>query len=263
MLIDIQVRTTRTPGGTLSLEDIVTRARNAGLDAVSVTEVGVPADMDEVRSVERSTGFPVFVGVELPTERGSILAYPPSFDDQDYLSARWGAAGAAGVWSLDDLMSWLLENDWVVVAAHPGERAADGPRMADDLYAIKGLHGILVAVDGGDPIADDLAVEAAVARGVAGLGASGGGASLDAIGRYATLIPGTVHTQGELTRALMEGDAWTVEISDRVPAPEPAPERRGGRRPEQGGRGDRPDRGSARGGDRGGDRGGRGRGGRR
>lgn len=255
MLIDIQVRTTRSPGGSLSLEDIVTRARNAGIDAVSVTEVGVPADMDEVRSVERTTGFPVFVGVELPTDRGSILAYPPSFDDEDYLSARWGAAGADGAWKLDELMSWLLDNDWVVVAAHPGERAADGPRLADDLYGIKGLHGIVVAVEGGDPMADDLAIEAAVSRGVAGLGASGGAGSLDGIGRFATLIPGAIHTQGELTRALQEGDAWTVELSERPPAPEPAQERRGGRRPEGGGREDRGDR---RGGGGGGGRGGRG-----
>ncbi|GMV43681.1 MAG: hypothetical protein AMXMBFR64_53970 [Myxococcales bacterium] len=256
MLIDIQVRTSRSAGGALSLGDIVTRARNAGIDAVCVAELGVQADMDEVLSVERSTGFPIFVGVELPTDRGSILAYPPSFDDADYLGARWGAPGEDSLWRLDDLLSWLHDNDWAVVVAHPGERVADGPRLADDLYGVKGLHGIVVAVEGGDPLAGDLAVEAAVSRGVAGLGTSGGAQSLDAIGRFATLIPRVIHTQGELARALQEGDAWTVELSDRAPAPDPGAERRGGRseRGERGGRderGDRGGRGDRRGGGRG------------
>lgn len=234
MLIDIHVRTDRSADGYPSLDAIAARAREAGLDAVCVAEVGVPADLDEVRRVERESGLPIFVGVELPTERGRILAYPPSFDDADYAAAKWGDAGPEGRWGFADLVAWLVDNDWVVVAALPADRDEAGGM--EGIYAMKGLHGVVVAAEPDDPLTHDLAVEAAVAQGLAGLGGSGGPQSTDAIGRWATMIPGTIHTQGELARALANGDAWTVELSSRPAAPAP-PQDRGRRDDRSEGRG--------------------------
>ena len=76
MIVDLHVHTDATESGR-SVPEIVGALEACGLDGVALTDVGVISAPQDVSEVFEESGLSVFFGVELPTETGRWLLYPP------------------------------------------------------------------------------------------------------------------------------------------------------------------------------------------
>lgn len=110
MLIDLHSHTwPRSHDSVLSPDDLVVRAKNAGLDAIAFTEhdtVWSQKDIDELRAKHN---FLVLAGVEISTDDGHILA----FGIDKYVF---------GMHRSKELASYVERGNGAMVAAHPYRR---------------------------------------------------------------------------------------------------------------------------------------------
>ncbi len=255
MLIDLHVHSHHTRGCTLAPRDVVRRAREAGLDGVAFTDLNTLDGLEEIRAAGREEKLLALCGVELATDRGHYLCF---FPDPAKVPAPPQVFGSATPWPVRDVLAKVRELGGAVVAAHPYDRTVEKPSgdfvfTLDGLSAIEGLN-----VHRKGP-ANDLAVEAADHMNLPCTGASGALASLDDIGKAATLFKEPVASEADLVRQLRAGSVFCVAIGVAPAGPERG--REGGERRGPRGGGERRERDGGRG-ETGRRRGGRGRGGR-
>ena len=161
-------------------------------------------------------------------------------------------------WPVREVLRRVNELGGAVVAAHPYDKTVDRP-SGDAIFTLDGLSAVegLNAERKGP--ANDLAMEAADHMNLPCTGASGAKASLDEIGKAATLFKDPVRSERDVVTQLRAGSVFCVAIGVSPRPREELAERRGGssRGGERGDRGGRGERGDRRGrGDRGGRRGG-------
>ncbi|WP_242337566.1 MULTISPECIES: PHP domain-containing protein [Anaeromyxobacter] len=260
MLIDLHVHSHHSRGGTLAPRDALRRAKEAGLDGVAFTDLNTLDGLDEIRAAGRDEGLLALVGVEVSTDRGHYLCF---FPDPSKVPAPPQAFGSATPWPVRDVLAKVRALGGVAVAAHPYDKTIDRPSgdfifTLEGLAAIEGLNARVTAA------ANDLAVEAADHMTLPCTGASGAHASLDEIGKAATLFRDPVTSEADLVAQLKAGTVFCVAMGV-TPQPASAGDRRE-RRDDRGGHGHRGGHGGGHGGRRegGGNRGGhRDRGGRR
>jgi predicted metal-dependent phosphoesterase TrpH len=252
MLIDLHVHSHHTRGCGLAPRDVLRRAKAVGLDGVAFTDLNTLEGVEEIRAAGREEGILALAGVELSTDRGHYLCF---FPDPARVPAPAQLFGSATPWPVREVLEKVRELGGVAVAAHPYDKSIERPSgdfifTLDGLAAIEGLNGRRKAA------ANDLAVEAADHMNLPCVAGSDAHASLDEIGRAATLFRDVVTTEADVVAQLKAATVYSVEIGV-----EPGRAEREERRAPR----DRQERGD-RHGDRGGDRrGGRGprRGGRR
>lgn len=231
MLIDLHVYTAASGGR--PLRDAIADAKRAGLDAICVVDRGASAETARAVLAGETDGFPVFVGVEIETRAGDVVAIVPSLDP--FLSREeWKRLTALDRPSFTEAQELVTAEGGVVILSHPYDRnRATAPR--DRMFALRGVTAVQVANDGAEFRSNKLAVESVTAAGlpaVAGSARRGRGGS-DA--NWYTLFARPVTTQAELVEALKSGDYWPVEVGGRAEPP-----RREGP-PGGGDRGPRPD----------------------
>lgn len=214
MLIDLHCHTTRSQDSRLDPEEAVAAARAAGLDAVCLTEHDMLWPADEVRSLSRSTGFPVLAGVEVSTEIGHVLAYGlPEFD----LGLRTFAA----------LVERARDGGAALVLAHPYRRhfRFDVPSVltGKDVTAALRRRGLseVVALESGNgatrPIENTLAGEVAARLGLPTTAGSDAHAP-ERVGLWATELDGEVRDAAALAAAIAEGRVRGVPMGPPEPA---------------------------------------------
>ena len=228
MLVDLHVHTRHSPGCTLAPADVVRRARDAGLDGVVVTDVNTLDALAEVRSAARESAFVALVGIELATDHGRFLCY---FPDPEALPPPPQAFGPPP-WAAREVLRFVASRGGVAVAAHPydktGERAT-----GDHVFTLEGLSAIEGLCGRTRGPANDLAVEAADHLNLPCVAGSGAHASLDEIGKVATLFREPIVTESELVAQIRSGGVYCVAIGAK---PHP-PARRAEGRDRGGGRG--------------------------
>ncbi|MGD9891252.1 MAG: CehA/McbA family metallohydrolase [Dehalococcoidia bacterium] len=110
MLIDLHAHTwPRSHDSVLNPEDLVERAKRAGLDAIVFTEHDTLWDEASVREISEKHNFLVMAGVEISTDDGHIL----TFGVDKYVF---------GMHRSDTLAKYVDAADGVMVAAHPYRR---------------------------------------------------------------------------------------------------------------------------------------------
>lgn len=250
MLIDLHVHSHHTRGCSLAPRDVLRRAKEVGLDGVAFTDLNTLEGVEEIRAAGREEGILALAGVEVATDRGHYLCF---FPDPARVPPPPQLFGSATPWPVREVLQRVKELGGVAVAAHPYDKSIERPSgdfifTLDGLSAIEGLNGRR------KPAANDLAVEAADHMNLPCVAGSDAHASLDEIGRAATLFRDVVAGEADLVAQIRAATVYAVEIGVEPGRreDEPRDERRTPR--ERHGRGDRRDRG-----DRGGDR----RGGRR
>lgn len=200
MLIDIHVHErTHSPCALMSLEEAVEAARVAGLDAVCITN----HNSLDIRYADylKTVDFPVFVGVEMRTVQGDILAYGLDslpFDQEP--DAR-------------DFVDFVVSRNAFCCAAHPFRRYGGG--IGDYVYKLSGLHGVEV-FNGANREEENHRALAACRE--LGLVATAGSDAheIDEIGRFALWLPEMVSLEQELACALKSGKCRPMVRRDGI-----------------------------------------------
>jgi predicted metal-dependent phosphoesterase TrpH len=251
MLIDLHVHSHHTRGCTLAPRDVLRRAKEAGLDGVAFTDLNTLDGVEEIRAAGREEGILALAGVEIATDRGHYLCF---FPDPAKIPPPPQIFGSATPWPVREVLEKVRELGGVAVAAHPYDKSIERPSgdfifTLDGLSAIEGLNGRR------KQSANDLAVEAADHMNLPCVAGSDAHASLDEIGRAATLFRDVVRTEADVVAQLRAATVYSVAIgvepgrAEREPRDDRRPPR-GRDRGDRGERRGRRDRGGPRRGDR-------------
>jgi hypothetical protein len=110
MLIDLHSHTwPRSHDSVLNPDDLIARAKQAGLDAIAFSEHDTVWDHREIEELRAKHSFLVLAGVEISTDDGHILA----FGIDKYVF---------GMHRARELASYVEKAEGVMVAAHPYRR---------------------------------------------------------------------------------------------------------------------------------------------
>jgi predicted metal-dependent phosphoesterase TrpH len=212
MLIDLHVHSHLSKGCDLDPRAVLDRAASHGLDGVAFTETNTQDGCDELFDVAAKSKVKVFVGLELNTDKGQYLCFFPRPELAPEPVQMWGS-NREKPWSAVECLPKLKSLGAAIIAARPYDR--DFTAFAGDF--ILSLT-CLSAVQAYNPklrqTANDLAVEAAETLKVRGVGGSDARATLDELGRGATLFKRPVQTQAELVDALLKGEYWPVMMGE-------------------------------------------------
>ena len=188
MIIDLHVHENIfSPCSRMSLEDAVAFAQYRGLDALCITNHN---NLHLAGSeVLRTVNFPVFVGVEMSTLQGDILAFGleslPLFRP-----------------TAQEFIDFVADRNGFSCAAHPFRVWGSGLGLCLD--RLRALDGVEVFNGGNDDDENRRAVQACKGLGLAELGGSDAHCGPD-IGRYATWFPEPVTSMRELIQAMKSG----------------------------------------------------------
>lgn len=226
MLIDLHVHTNYSDDYTVSLEEAVEQCRAAGINALALTEYDRIPDLDEVAATSKKLEFPVFVGIDIDTDDGRVLAFAPDPSAAGFSEMSWDPGD--GPMGIKEVLAVLDDLGGAVIATHP-YLDDGGPYLGDRIYKMGGIAGVEVVCGIKQHLANDSALEAASALGLPTIGGSDTGPEGQRLGRFATAFSKTVSTQEELVGTLREGGYWAVEIgqpgeasrSSRPPRPRP------------------------------------------
>ncbi len=122
MLIDLHAHTwPRSHDSVLNPDDLVVRAKAAGLDAICFTEHDTVWDMKSVEELRAKHNFMVLAGIEISTDDGHIIA----FGIDRYVF---------GMHRSRELASYTERSEGVLVAAHPYRRQMPWFSRNDEEY---------------------------------------------------------------------------------------------------------------------------------
>ncbi|MBI5602945.1 MAG: PHP domain-containing protein [Deltaproteobacteria bacterium] len=193
--IDLHVHTALGGDSILKPHELVSRARQVGLDAVCVTEHHSSFLSDPLKKISTETGFPVFQGLEYRAMEGHLLIFGLKIGQSDLLK------GLPMQWTID----WVQKRGGVAVPAHPYQRdtlngfLGDKVLEIEHIIALEALNASLSARE------NHLALKAANLLGIKGIGGSDAhGPSV--LGRAYTLFPDLIRTEEELVQALRSGE---------------------------------------------------------
>ena len=235
MLIDLHVYTRATGGP--SLKDAVAQAREAGLDAIAVVDRRSSREVATLVAAGETDGFPVFVGVEIPTEVGDVLVFVPEIEPF-MTREEWRQLDVVQPPTFSDVREMVEREGGVLLMAHPYDRRRErAPR--DRVFALERVAALEIWTSGADRASNAAAYEAVTAARVPGFAGSAAAGRKPAPSQWATLLRAPVATHAELVAALRAGDLWPVEFATG----EPGSERQGGGGGRREDRGPREDRG--------------------
>jgi predicted metal-dependent phosphoesterase TrpH len=212
MLVDLHAKSSISEGTDLSIDAVLDRAADEGLDGVAFCETLSTTYCDEVLERASNHEVDVFIGVEIPTDTGILLGFVPSIDNF-YRAEFWRRYTDTMRPSPEAIIDLFEEHNGAVVAARPYDRSASFV-MGDHIFELEGLHGVEVLNSRVSRTHNDFAVEAAAYMGASTVGGSDPTNSVDVIGSSATYFDGNVTSQSQLVEALHQEDFWAVELSE-------------------------------------------------
>ena len=198
MLIDLHTHEKLfSPCSCMSLEEAVAAARARGLDGICITS----HDSMEIKSAAacflRECDFPVFVGVEVRTQEGDIVAFGLETLPQKGPTAQ-------------EFVDFVNAQNGFCFAAHPYRSYGSSPCLGDEIFALRGLHGVEVINGMNNKIDNHKALLACERLGLIPVGGSDAH-DPEGVGSSATLLPMSVTTVRELVEILKSGKCRAVK----------------------------------------------------
>ncbi|MBI4233576.1 MAG: PHP domain-containing protein [Chloroflexi bacterium] len=209
MLIDLHTHTLHySTDSSLSLGELLGRARERGLDGVCLTEHNAVWPVERLETAAQRHGLLVLRGMEVSTDRGHVLVF--------------GLEGfTVEMLSLERLRTLVDEAGAAMVLAHPLRES--GSRL--DWHQLPRFFHAVEVLNGSDANGAN-AYLASLAQTLALPGTGGSDAhSPYALGSCATRFLEPVHTEAELVQALRAGRFEAVDLREAAPI-----SRRGGER---------------------------------
>ena len=211
LIIDLHTHThPEWDESSMTLDELVLRAKEEGLDGVCVTDHDRFLDAAEARRASEAHGLLVLPGSEVTTDEGHVLVF--------------GLTGYVfGMHRVSFLGSLVRKAGGAIVAAHPYRRSypTDAPRGSERYRRIvrsagrNPLYGVADAVEvlngrgskGENEFAHDLSVELGMAR-----LASSDAHRIEDIGTFATEFERPIGDLGDLITELRAGRARPVVL---------------------------------------------------
>lgn len=191
MLVDMHLHeSTYSLDSHINLEQIVTIARQKGLDAVCITDHDSMGLKEYAEEYARKAGFPIFVGVEYYSLQGDITAwgietFPKERIDAQIFIDHVNTAGG------------------FCVSCHPFRNNKRG--LEENLRRVHGLHGVEVLNGSADWEANRTALRFCRELGLKTIGASDAHTT-EQIGKYVTWLPEKVTTLEDFVAQLRRCD---------------------------------------------------------
>ncbi|CAK7007591.1 MAG: hypothetical protein DELT_00306 [Desulfovibrio sp.] len=183
-----------SPCSYMSLEKAVETARALGLNGICITDHNSMRIAVIAEKFLQECAFPVFIGVEMTTHEGDIVAFGLESLPQETPMAQ-------------EFVDFVNAQNGFCFAAHPYSRYR--PSLGDGLFSLRGLHGVEVANGGNMKEDDEKAFRACKRLGLTPVGGSDAHAP-EEIGRYATWLPKSVTTVHDLVTTLKTGKCCAV-----------------------------------------------------
>ena len=211
MLIDLHTHT--HPGSWDSFlhpDELIERSRDAGLDAVVLSEHDWAWDPEAVRTLAKRHNFTVLAGMEINTEDGHILVYGM----HKYVF---------GMHRSHELADHVRDADGVMVAAHPYRRQSpwnwneeqeylDALARAQRNPAYRFTVALEILNGRGSLHENRFAIDLAAAMAIPGTAGTDSHQRVD-IGKSATYFERDVHTERELIEELRAGRCWALDLT--------------------------------------------------
>ena len=174
----------------MSLAEIVEKARNMGMGAVCISDHDSLGIREEAARYSREVGFPIFVGVEILTVQGDIVAYgipyafqPRTIDAQEFIN-------------------YVHCNGGACFSAHPFRNNQRG--LEEHLAVVQRLDGVEVLNGSTSLEANRTALEYSRKYGIQPLGASDAH-DTQQLGKYVTYFPEEPRDLQDFIRILRSG----------------------------------------------------------
>lgn len=174
----------------MSLAEIVEKARNMGMGAVCISDHDSLGIREEAARYSREVGFPIFVGVEILTVQGDIVAYgipyafqPRTIDAQEFIN-------------------YVHCNGGACFSAHPFRNNQRG--LEEHLAVVQRLDGVEVLNGSTSLEANRTALEYSRKYGIQPLGASDAH-DTQQLGKYVTYFPEEPRNLADFIRILRSG----------------------------------------------------------
>jgi predicted metal-dependent phosphoesterase TrpH len=210
MLVDIHAKSALSPDVSLSLEDVLVKAKSAGIEAVAFCERHSTNLCDDAIALGRKHDITVFIGVEIPTDKGILLGFVPEIDDF-YLGEEWRRLTEATAPPAEAVFDLFDRRGGVVIAARPYD--LDIPsNMGDHIFTFDKLTAVEIFNSRIGDVQQDFAMEAASSMELSSVGGSDPTDSIDEVGKYATFFENDLTTQGEFVEALKNSEYWAIKI---------------------------------------------------
>jgi predicted metal-dependent phosphoesterase TrpH len=198
----------------LNPDDLVVRAKQAGLDAVCLTEHDTVWDLKSVEELRAKHNFLVLAGVEISTDDGHILA----FGIDKYVF---------GMHRSRELASYVERADGSLVAAHPYRRQMPWFSRNDDEYkaalekasrnpAYQYVQGLEEVNGRGSDKENEFSRRLCEAMNLKGTGGTDSHAISD-IGKCATYFEKEIRDERELITELKAGRFYAVDMRTGSP----------------------------------------------
>lgn len=196
MIIDMHVHEKAfSPDSVMSLEEAVAAARSKGLDGLCITDHESMGIRMEAEACSQRTGFPLFVGVELATRQGDIVA----FGLHTLPSTRRPQA--------QEVIDHVNRQGGFCFSAHPFRSFGGGLDM--HLFQVQGLHGVEVYNGRNDKEDNAAALDVCRRLGLIPLAGSDAHRAHE-IGIFATEFPELIDNEAALLDALRSGKGVPV-----------------------------------------------------
>lgn len=190
MFIDMHMHeSTYSKDSYLKLEEMVSVAKQRGLDAICITDHDDMGLKEYARAYSAKTGFPIFVGIEFYSLQGDIVA----FGIEDYPKERVDA---------QEFIDMVKAQGGICFSAHPFRNNNRG--LEENLMTVKGLDGVEVLNGSTLPEANQKAADYARALNLVTVGASDCHIP-EKLGIFATYFPEEVRTMDEFIQVFKSG----------------------------------------------------------
>ena len=215
MLIDLHAHTwPRSHDSVLNPDDLITRAKAAGLDAICFTEHDTVWDYKSIEELRAKHNFLVLAGVEISTDDGHILA----FGIDKYVF---------GMHRSRELASYAERSSGTLVAAHPYRRQMPWFSRNDEDYqtaldkasrnpAYQYCVGLEELNGRGSDKENEFSKRLCEMMHLAGTGGTDSHAISD-VGKVATSFDKEIHDERELIEELKAGRFYAVDLRTGAP----------------------------------------------
>jgi len=190
MLVDLHMHEkTYSLDSFLSLNEIVTIARQKGLDGICITDHDDMGLKEYAEEYSRKIGFPIFVGIEYYSLQGDIVAFGIDEFPKERIPAQ-------------EFIDLVKAQDGICFSAHPFRDNSRG--LEENLAMVKGLDGVEVLNGSTSREANMKAYQYANALNLITVGASDCHVP-EKVSVYATWFPEEVRTMNEFVAAFKRG----------------------------------------------------------